>query len=187
MTDVMDRSTQREEPRVAKGRSRFPTMLVAVLVVAVAGLGMWVAYDLSRGSGTSLDAEVQQVLDDYLGAWEAHDRATMQAVTAEGFLLNEYIYEIADGGVVLEDTVINNDVEDLMFLGFLFEWEVEQAGDAVVTGDGPWFVSIEENWSQPKGSGTEQLDGIASYTIVEEGDGLKIANHTWFGLRYDTE
>ena len=48
-----------------------------------------------------------------------------------------------------------------------------------MTGEGPWFVSVEENW---EGTAARE-EGQANYTIVEVDGVLKIANHYWAGLR----
>ena len=51
-------------------------------------------------------------------------------------------------------------------------------GPAIVTGDGPWFVSVGENgtWLD------SHLEGSANYVVVEREGELRIANHYWSGL-----
>ena len=74
--------------------------------------------------------------------------------------------------------LVDNDINGLVWAGFRYNWTVEQVGDPIVTGEGPWFVSVEEIWEKP----ATHLEGQANYTIVEVDGVLKIANHYWAGL-----
>ncbi len=165
--------------QAARGK-RFLVIAVVLLVVALVGLGIRAISD----QGTSLaDEEIEQLFEDYLTAWETKDAAALRSVTTEDFVINEYIY--TDEYVYSDDVDefrlirhINDDVDGVVILGFLTNWSTEQLGDRIVTGDGPWFVSVEEIWEEPP----YILEGQANYTIVEVDGTLKIANHYWAGL-----
>lgn len=168
------------------GSSRLLVALVVALVVIAGGLGGWVLYDQTRETATALSDEIAQVLDDYLRAFEERDEAALTEVVTEDYLLTQHVYETGPDGLVLEDTY-SQALTHVLGLSFLFEWEVEHLGEALVVGENPWMVSVEENWVTPKGFLVDHRDGVASYVIVDEGGTLKIADHYWTGLRYDTE
>ena len=127
-------------------------------------------------------AGIGKLIDDYLRAWEERDEAAVRAAVAQRFLINEYIYE--KGRPATPDRVflkehITDDVDGVVAVGFQYEWRNEQVGKAIFTGDGPWFVSVEEHWIE----GAFRLEGMANYTIVDDDGVLKIANHYWAGLQ----
>ncbi len=186
MTALTDRRIEELRPPEAPRRGRLLPVAVVILTLAVMALGAWIIYDATRSPSSALTPEIEQLLDDYLLAWENQDASALRATVTEDYLLNEYIYEVGEDGVSMVERV-EDDVRGVITLGFLFEWQTEQVGEAIVTGDGPWFVSVGENWVTPKGWFFTRYDGMASYVIVDDGGTLKIANHSWAGLRYDTE
>jgi hypothetical protein len=163
---------------IPRTRSRILLSAVVVLAVAVIGLGGWLAFDRLTGG---MPADIGQVLDDYLRAWEEKDEAAIRAVTTEDFVLTEHIYwEFEEDGiplVVLHERV-SDDIDGVVTTGFRYAWENEQVGRPVISGDGPWTVSVEENWIQR----TSHYSGTATYVVVEEDGNLKIANHSWSGM-----
>lgn len=186
MTAVTERPDQAAPERAGR-RSRTLIALVVVLALVAAGLGGWIVYDQTRSSGTGMSDEVAQVLDDYGRAWEEKDATAMRAIVTDDFLINEYIYkyEVGEGLELFEH--IGDDVNGIVFNGFLLDWQTEQVGEALVVGEGPWMVSIEENWLVPKGFLTSHYDGVGTYVVVDDAGTLKIANHYWAGILYDTE
>jgi len=77
------------------------------------------------------------------------------------------------------DYHVIDDIDGVVSEGFGYNYTVHQVGDSIMTGEGPWFVSVEENWEE-----TSYLyTGQANYTIIEVDGVLKIANHYWAGLR----
>ena len=56
----------------------------------------------------------------------------------------------------------------------------EWMGDKLVVGDGPWVVSVRENWVDAEAE--IRFDGVGTYVIVEQADGtMKINSHTYAG------
>ncbi len=162
--------------------------LVGLLLAAVViGLGACSASD--QTTQAQVPAEVEQLIDDYLAAWEGRDEAAIRAVTADDFVLNEYTYQngglgiggesIDAGTTVLWLHVDGYDVEQIISVSFVEEWQNELVGEPIITGNGPWIVSVEENWTLWEA----HSNGIATYVIVEEDGSLKIANHLWAGKR----
>jgi hypothetical protein len=50
----------------------------------------------ARVAFEEMPAEIEQLLDDYLNAWEEKDEAAIRAATTEDFVINEYIYQALD-------------------------------------------------------------------------------------------
>lgn len=72
----------------APSRSRFLTVTVVVLAVVVAGLGAWTVLSLSSTAETALTPEVQQVVDDYLAAWNSYDGEAFRELVTEDYVLD---------------------------------------------------------------------------------------------------
>jgi hypothetical protein len=185
-------SVTERPPEISEGqRVRVRPWIIAVMVlgVAVVCLGAWVLYEQTTSSdtsGTAVTAEIDQLIDDYLRAWEEDDEAVIRAAVTQAFVINEYIYvqgrSVTNPDRVFLDEHITGDVDGVVAEGFQFEWRNEQVGEAIITGDGPWFVSFEEHWNL----GSFAYEGMANYTIVDDGGVLKIANHYWAGLKFFT-
>jgi hypothetical protein len=131
--------------------------------------------------GEEMPSEIGQLLDDYLRAWVEKDEAAIRAATTEDFVINEYIYQesnVAGTEVVELYEHISDDIDGVVRHGLGYDWENEQVGQPLITGGGPWVVSVEENWIYYN----RHYDGTASYVIVEEDGVLRIANHYWSGF-----
>ncbi len=179
---VIERTTEVRDETQVKGRRR-PLVILLVIAVALAGLGIgiWVA---GNGEGSVPEEEIQQLLDDYLGAWETKDEAGFRSAVTEEFVLNEYVYSNTDSLGFRLDYHLNPPIYGVVNQGFRNTWAVEHVGDLRVTGEGPWFVSVEEHWQ----TSNDYFEGQANYTIVEMDGDLQVANHYWAGLRtYDRD
>jgi hypothetical protein len=172
VTTLTERPTEVGGLKQAVRGRRFLVIALVVLALAVVGLGTRVISDQAT---TGVDEEIQQLLDDYLTAWEVRDEAAVRSATTEDFVLKEYAYADSPFGVSYR---VDDDINGLVNVGFGYVWTNEQVGDPIVTGEGPWFVSVEEIW---EGS-ARYLEGQATYTIVEVDGVLKIAYHYWAGL-----
>ena len=159
-------------------RNRLLMMIIMVLSVIVIGFAIWTVIEAT--SGMAVPSEVSEVINDYVEAWEDRDSAAFRAVTTDDFVINEYQYRRTPDGVTLYE-VVNDDVEGVLSIGFLFPWEVEQVGDMTVVGEDPWIVTVEENWAQ----NLWHYDGTATYVVIDDGGVLKVANHYWAGLAYN--
>lgn len=160
--------------RVVSGK-RFLILFAILLTVALVALATRASND---GEPAGPDEEIQQLLDDYLTAWETQDEAAVRSATTGNYVLNEYAYTDDTLGFRLNYHV-DDDIDGVVDEGFRYNWSNEHVGDPIVTGDGPWFVSVEEHWEETG----YVYEGQANYTIVEEDGVLKIANHYWAGLR----
>lgn len=165
---------------VDRGFRRGPWVAtVTVLFLALAALTAWVVYN--QISDESVPAEIEQLLDDYLVAWENGDEVALRELATEDFVINEYIYldhKVGNRRGAYLSEHVDDDLDGVVLRGLPWGWQTEQVGSAIITGDGPWFVSIGENWIWE----SSHLDGTATYVIVDRDGALKIANHYWAGL-----
>ena len=173
---LIERSDEIRDTKQVRGRSWSLVVAVAVIAMALAGIGIWVIDD---GATSGTDQEIQQLLDDYLRAWETKDEAAVRSTVTEGFVINEYVYRNDDTQGFILDYHVNDDIDGVVRQGFGYAWTNEQVGDLRVTGEGPWIVSVRENWKE----GSTRYEGQANYTVVEVDGALQIANHYWAGLR----
>ena len=178
-------TTLKDEPYVhteapTTGRSRWLVVLTIALAVLVVAMGAWIVYDLM--TQPSVPGEVEAVVQDYVAAWEADD-AAITALVTEDFQLNRYHYRpdaTAPGGVTW-DLLVTDDIDGVVNdLIPLVDWQVETGGDWIVTGDGPWYVSVVETWT----FGDAVYEGIATYLVIDDGGAYRIANDTWVGLHW---
>jgi hypothetical protein len=148
-----------------------------------------VAYDLVSEDEAAVPPDVQQVLDDYIAAWETQDVDAFRAVVADDYYVTEE-YFAADGdrsGNSIPPAtrprapgrwVIEGDADSAARGVANYDYTVEQ-GTPIVTGDGPWFVSMSESWIE----GFSRYDGTASYAIIDDDGTLRISEHYFAALR----
>ena len=55
-------------------------------------------------------------------------------------------------------------------------WVAAQTGDAVIAGDGPWYVALPNTISDDMMS---PIEGLSVFTIVDDQGTLKLAEHTF--------
>ncbi len=177
MTTINDRPTEVESFKQATSRKRLLMIAAIVLAVALAALAIRTT---DKQETTSRGDEIEQLLDDYLTAWETQDEAALRSATTDGYVLNEYAYTFEDVAGFRLNYHVNDNVVGVINEGFGYNWSTEHVGDSMVTGEGPWFVSIEETWQER----SYIYEGQANYTIVEVDGVLRIANHYWAGLRF---
>jgi hypothetical protein len=167
MTAVTERQTR--EPRESlHGRVRNLTITVIVLAVALIGLAAWTIYDLASESETAISGEVQTLVDDYLGAWNDHDPDAFM-----GLVTDDYSFA-GMGGEWVAAAQVASDIAGAEGSG----WHVERVGEPIMSGDGPWFVSTAARFTGWT-FGSEGVDGISQFVIVDDGGVLKIESHVY--------
>jgi hypothetical protein len=156
------------------GRTRLLAIGVLLAVLAAA-LGVWLVATPETGSADT--DEIEALLEDYANTWRESDANAFRGVVTEDFQLRTTIYQLVGSRAYGQDT--HADVEGLAGeIGLGNAFGVERTTELVVSGEGPWFVSVGENWIGP----VEFYEGTASYSIVEEDGELKIGYHYWAGL-----
>lgn len=173
MAATIDRPTPSPTPEAPdRSRSRLLKVMVAVLAVVVLALGAVVLYELASGDESAMPADVQQVLDDYYDAWETEDRDALRALVTDDVAFVKHVYK-PDGG----QYSVASDADRFGSRLGQTDYTIENFDSPIVTGDGPWFVSVGESWI----SVFSRYDGTANYMIVEEDGALLIARHHWVG------
>lgn len=168
-------------------------LLLAVSACATSGEDPAIAASSTStslaGSNESLASDAMlDVIESYLASWETKDEAALRASVTDDFVLHEYIYRAGTGRRSL---FVEDDADGIVEIGFDHDWHNEILGDSVVlraglvgdsvaSGDGPWIIRHRELWQQ----GSEHQDGIATYTLVNEGGTLKIARHSFAGFNW---
>ncbi len=139
------------------------TISLVILVVALVGLGAWILYDQNTAPETAISDEVATLLDDFDAAWAGGD--------GEAFL-----------GMVTADYVMHTgrygDWDAVQQSAALGDHEFVVAGEAIMIGEGPWYVARVGHLTNPV-TPAEGVDGLATFKIVEEGGALKIAYQTF--------
>ena len=156
------------EPDTPHRGQRGMGWLVALLVIAVAGLGAWAIYGAFSESETAPTDAVDQLMDDYTDAWNNYDGdAFLQVVTDDYVLRSEGDLT----GPATQATHIDR-------LG-TYDWQVTPVGDRMMAGDGPWYVTQVNVLESSIYAG--EVEGITVLTIVDDDGVLRVAEHTFFG------
>ncbi len=153
-------------------------LLVAVGIAAVATGCAASGVETGEDSGTDAQPApdgLEELIEEYLGSWEAKDEAALRASVTDDFIVDEYIYTAVTGKPY---GTIHDDADGVVSDGFGYDWQNEIVDDMAVTGRGPWTVSHRERWYHQASA----YDGIATYTVVDDGGTLRIARHTWAGF-----
>lgn len=183
-TPTINRPPEHHAP-TEPSRSAAPAWIAAVLAVALIGALAWAVYE--PPSETAVAGEIDDLIDDYLAAWESFDADAFRSLTTRGMVVEEYYYE---DGYDLEypqnartTMHIEDSREGVIEFGFTQDhtWTNERVGEVIIAGDSPWFVSQRENWTIHEDWGTEEFEGMALYVVVSEDGELLIANHFWAG------
>ena len=131
----------------------------AIIVVPLALFGC------SDDNDDAVSDEVQEVLDAYSSAFEDYDGAAFLAVVTDDFTFRSELDEF-------DATEQSAAIGDLESSG----WVAKQTGDAVMAGDGPWYVAypntIDDDMMSP-------LEGLTILTIVDDEGTLKVAEQTF--------
>ena len=161
------------DPEPAVNRNRFLTIAAMVLALALVGLSAWVVYDMTTAPETAVTAEIEELLDDYIAAWNSYDgEAFLELLT------DDYVLDMV--GASAAATQPASDASELVNSLDAFEWSVAVIGERIMAGDGPWYVSEVEHFAGPD-YGPAGADGVSTLTIVDDGGTLKVARHAYVG------
>lgn len=148
--------------------SRFFIITIAVLALALIGLGAWTFVDRSSSSDTAVTADIQQLLDDYSAAWNDYDGDAFSALVTENY---HFVMGSDSSSAVVQAGYISNALEP-------GNWHVEQTGDAMMVGDGPWLVAAP-NTVTGDGYDVDGQVGFSLMTIMDVDGTLLIARHEY--------
>ena len=94
------------------------------------------------------------------------DGAAFLAVVTDDFTFHSELDEL---DATERAAAIDGDVESS-------GWVAAQTGDAVIAGDGPWYVALPNTISDDMMS---PIEGLSVFTIVDDQGTLKLAGHTF--------
>ncbi len=178
MTEVtyqIDRRGSDSHVRPTEGKR--PLIFAVIVVLA---LGVWLL--LTVNSGSTRTEDLEELIADYALAWQESDVDAFRGLVTEDFQLHEIIYQQVGAKAFPQE--IKEDIDGTAReVAGLFDWRVDRTTSALVSGDGPWFVSVGENWTRP----FYLSEGTASYVVVEEEGKLRIEYHFWAGLLTRTD
>ena len=174
MTDTREVATEvATVETVTPGRSVRPWIAAVIAVFALA-IGVLIGNNLDGGRDTS---DPERAVNQYNTAWEENDPEALLAVVTDDFVEEYHYYSQPDDQVVTSED--SWDASRAASYAEFSDYQIEVSGDAIVVGDGPWFVSVNESQA---GDGYE-YEGTATYVVVDDGGTLKLASKSWFGTR----
>ena len=140
----------------------------------------------SSDSGSELPEGAQAVIDEYLATWQERDIDGWIATVTDDYIYHGHLFNHGSRGEYPGGSVDWGVRERATNIEFKNPQVAEWIGDKLVVGDGPWVVSVRENWVDA--TVEIRFDGVGTYVIVEQDDGtMKINSHTYAGTGSGTE
>jgi len=174
-TETRPRLDMRPGPEPA--RIRFLVWAVIVLgvaVIAFAALAFLADSDSTAASEGTVSAEVDQLLDAYVAAWNDSDSEAFRSVISDDYVIETGRYGSFSGQM------------QASLLGGVPGWHSEPIGEPIMVGDGPWYVStgglITADRFPPEG-----VASVSTFKIVDEGGVLKVAAHYPFAEYFEEQ
>jgi hypothetical protein len=173
---------------------RYGTMIAAfvILVTMVTACGATDAPPTSApvqptatsAPETAVSAEIDQLFEDYVAAFNAYDADAFQALLTEGYTAyltaDDSRYAISSGiaTTLPREWVIARLKSEFPNL----EFHLERRGEAIMSGDGPWLVSqvILKTIKDPQYP--NGIEGVMTLTVIDEGGTLKVAREIYVQL-----
>jgi hypothetical protein len=154
--------------------------IVVVLGAGVALFAGVLAYVVvADDDDPTVPDDVQEVLDEFRGAMESNDVATIQGLVTDDFRRPDYLGDP-------RSNTPSRGVRTVEFFESSRGFEIDPVGDPIVTGDGPWYVAQVEDWTVvvPNDHGDDLVvayDAITTFVVIETDDGLRIDDAYWAG------
>ncbi len=162
-------ATERRTDHVGPKGNRFLIALVVVLAAVVVGLVAWLIIDQTSSSDVAATDEVQQLVDDYHDAWNNWDGdAYLDLVTDDAVFVSRF----ATTPAATQANIISS--------GEGTNWHVQAVGEAIMTGDGPWYVA-QANRLTAAVYPDDGYEGLSILTIVDVDGTLQVARHQYIG------
>ena len=174
MTDTREVATEVATVETAAPERGVRWWIVAVIGVVALAIGVLIGNNLDGGRDTS---DPERAVDQYNTAWEENDPEALLAVVTDDFVEEYQYYSQPDDQVVTSED--SWDASRAASYAEFSDYQIEVSGDAIVVGDGPWFVSVNESQA---GDGSE-YEGTATYVVVDDGGTLRLASKSWTGTR----
>lgn len=147
-------------------------------IVALIATSSCSSSDSASDSASEVPAEVEQVIRDNMQAFVDQDVDAFYATVTDDYFLRQYIYG-AEKQTLWTDWLYEEDRANETALRIEFGDKVvpTPGGEWIVTGDGPWFVSMSQAWA------TEivEWDGNTTYVVVDRDGSMKVASVYYSG------
>lgn len=172
MTDTMQAPETAPTRQVTLERQvrtlRIPLFILAALVLA---MGAWIIYDLVQDSTFAPTSEINELVDDYMAAWNEYDGDAFLATTREG-----YTFRSNMTGTFDRDEQLFAIEYTLPSLG----WQAEMVGDPIVVGGAPWYyVSVPVQRESTLGGVNQGMCVLEVYQT--DGGELLVTKHIYTG------
>ena len=191
MTTLLNRTEQLDTAQIdkIKRRNRVLTISVGVLTAALIALGAWIIFDDGSADQPDVAAELDQLFEDYVEAFNAYDADALQALITDDYVLykppgwdpqhntsSPFTQEV-DADVMLSYYMASR------YPNMEIQWE--RIGEPITTGEGPWLISQVLRADAPKDPYPRGVEGITTLTVVDEDGTLKVSreNMLLFGLK----
>jgi len=171
-------------PSLVKIGSRTPVILVVLLAAALASLGGCAISDTTTNRETAVTAEIDQIFDDYITAFNNYDLEAVEAVLDDDYMIYETGWHRTASVSTPPYPIDRESLLELTGLTFqIEETQWERLGEAIMTGDDPWLVSqvihiTTNNSLYPNG-----IEGVSILTIIDENGTLKVAREVFVAFK----
>lgn len=159
----------------AKKQNRILKGAVAVLAIIAIGLGIALV-GAAGGDDSDVPDEVQAALDEFERVTEEEDAEGLRVLATDDYFFSNDFYRA--GEVAPEYSTAGSLDTATSAFARTQEFLIEHVGDPIVTGDGPWFVMVEENFANE----FTVYEGIGRYTVVNDNGVIRVASHEWTGI-----
>jgi hypothetical protein len=122
-------------------------------------------------------SEPEQAIDEYNTAWNEQDPEALLAVVTDDFVEEYHWYTQLDDHVSVGTDSWG--ATGAASYAASSDFQIELSGEAIVVGDGPWFVSVAESQT----GGGNAYEGTTAYVVVDDDGTLKLARKSWVGSR----
>ena len=174
-------------PSRVKIRNRTLAILVVFFAAVLISLGGCAISDTTTNRETAVTAEIDQIFDDYITAFNNYDLEAVGAVLADGYML----YETSWHQTSSVSTPFTREYDRAEVLTAVELWypaeetQWERLGEAIMTGDDPWLVSqvihaTSNNPLYPNG-----IEGVSFLTIIDENGTLKVARDVFVAFEVE--
>ena len=150
--------------------SRWPTIVMAVLAVAVVGLVAWMIFAMRPNSPNAAPPEIAQLMEDYAAAWNAHDADAIEGLVTSGYRISNP-----------SDPAFDHDMESVrtylmpLFAGWDWQASSPEVWYAVGSDAGNWWYVSGEGSTITRNGGEYPHTGM--WTVVEIGDEFLVNEH----------
>jgi len=152
--------------------------ILYLAIVALLATSSCSSSDSPSESGSELPAEVEQVIQDNQQAFVDQDPDAFYATVTDDFFYRNYVFG-SETQTLWTDWLYEEDRPNETALRIEFGDKVVPTSgeERIVTGDGPWFVSMSQSWD----SEIVEWDGNVTYVVVDRDGMMKVASVYYVG------